>query len=206
MAHEEMKIVLLGDDGVGKSAIVTQYVTANFFDEYDPCTPVSFRKMVSVDDQTVLLDFIEEDCHEFQAFIDQMTRDGDIFIVVYKICSYESYAAVSGYLRHIYEIHEQQVPLIIFGNKTDLGEEERKVSKEDGEEYARDHMALFLEGSAKTAENIDELFVNVLREGREMKKKYGVVDKNHEGEPPPPPPFVRDVDANRGLSVKRAKG
>ena len=51
---------------------------------------------------------------------------------------------------------------ILFGNKNDL-EEERKVSFEEGKEYAEQNRFQFLEGSAKTGNNIKELFTMLVK-------------------------------------------
>ena len=170
--------------------------------------------MFEVDDEPAILDMPEADCLDFQALLDQWVRDGDAFMFVYSISSYDSYRSLSERLRHIYTIHDQEVPILVFGNKIDRGEEKRAVSKDDAEQYAKDHKALFLEGSAKTGENVEEAFRDLLRRTRELgrrsdrreqgKKKTKQQQNEHE-QPPPPPPFVRDVDAPQGLSVKRAK-
>lgn len=47
--------------------------------------------------------------------------------------------------------------IVLIGNKSDLADSNRKVSKEEGEAFAKQQGLLFLETSAKTAENVQEV-------------------------------------------------
>jgi GTPase SAR1 family protein len=72
---------------------------------------------------------------------------------------------------------------MLIGNKTDLGSKLRQVSYEEAEKYAKSEDLLFLEASAKGAENVEEAFVKTAQDVYE-KIKQGVFDVANE---------VRDV-------------
>ena len=102
------------------------------------------------------------------------------------------------------------MPVVIFGNKVDLGEEKRVVSKNDGVEYAIDHKALFMEGSAKTGKNVEEAMKALLRKTKKLGKREEnartKAQNQQNNQPPPPPMYIRDVDEDpRGMTVKPAK-
>jgi GTPase KRas protein len=61
-------------------------------------------------------------------------------------------------------------PFILVGNKSDKFSE-REVSKDEGMALARDLGCRFLETSAKTAQNVEECFVSVIRDLRRLKDK-----------------------------------
>ena len=64
---------------------------------------------------------------------------------------------IDTWINDIREQRGEDVLLVIVGNKTDLNET-RKVTRSDGKAKAREHDSLWLETSAKTGENIDEMF------------------------------------------------
>lgn len=50
---------MVGGGGVGKSALTIQLIQNHFIDEYDPTIEDSYRKQVSIDDETCLLDILD---------------------------------------------------------------------------------------------------------------------------------------------------
>mmetsp|Transcript_22617 Transcript_22617/g.31657 ORF Transcript_22617/g.31657 Transcript_22617/m.31657 type:complete len:101 (-) Transcript_22617:150-452(-) len=63
-------------------------------------------------------------------------------------------------------IEGDPIPLIIVGNKKDLAENNRKVAAEDGNKLAIAWGARYIETSAKTGENVKEVFHSVIRKAR----------------------------------------
>ena len=117
-------------------------------------------------------------------------------------------------MRLVYRIHEQEIPILFFANKFDMGEEKRAVLARDAEVYATEHKALFFEGRAKTKEDVQEALEILVRKARKLGKRYGkrtrYVDNiktqlEEEDNPPPIPEYFREVDEPRGLSIKPAK-
>ena len=68
--------------------------------------------------------------------------------------------------------------IMLIGNKSDL-ESRRAVSKEEGEQFAREHNLFYLETSAKTAANVEEAFVSTARDIYD-KIQRGVFDVSNE--------------------------
>jgi len=55
----EYKLVIVGGGGVGKSALTIQLIQGHFVDEYDPTIEDSYRKQVTIDANTCLLDILD---------------------------------------------------------------------------------------------------------------------------------------------------
>ena len=157
---KELKIFLLGDNGVGKTSLITRFVANHFIDEYDPGMDDSWKKVMEVGGKTVvveIIDVIHEE--ELKSLIQGWVRDSDIFLVLYSIRRFETFKSVPENLEFVYQIKERgDLPIIVVGLKSDL-EIEREVSRKEGEEYVGLHEGvLFMEASAKTGENVVEVF------------------------------------------------
>jgi small GTP-binding protein len=133
MGTNEYRIVVVGAGGVGKSALTVRFIQGNFVEKYDPTIEDSYRKQVEVDGSACMLDIMDTaGQEEYSALRDQYMKTGQGFILVYSITSTTSFEAASKLRTQILRIKEdnQDVPIMLVANKTDL-EEERAVSKDD---------------------------------------------------------------------------
>ena len=160
----EYKLVIVGGGGVGKSALTIQLVQNHFMDEYDPTIEDSYRKQVVLDGEPCVLDLLDTaGQEEYSAMRDSYMRGGEGFLIVYSITSRASFDEVPAFAEQILRVKdEDSVPMVIVGNKCDL-EADRKVSKEEGQQLAREFNALFLESSAKARVNVEEAFFELTR-------------------------------------------
>jgi GTPase SAR1 family protein len=78
---------------------------------------------------------------------------------VYDITRRLTFDHVSTWLKDVSQVANPNMELILVGNKSDL-ESRREVKKEEGEAFARVHGLAFMETSARTASNVDEVFIN----------------------------------------------
>ncbi|KAJ3444924.1 ras-like protein rasd [Anaeramoeba flamelloides] len=173
------KLVVVGGGGVGKSAITIQFVKNYFVDVYDPTIEDSYRRQMLIDKETCLLDILDTaGQEEYSTLKDSYMREGEGFLVVYAINSRNSFDEVSNLKEEITQAKDmEEVPMIIVGNKNDL-ENERQVSKVEGTDLARSFNCPFIESSAKTRTNVDECFVNLVREINKMQKLTQPEEKN----------------------------
>ena len=136
----------MGGGGVGKSACTIQLIQNNFIEEYDPTIgkPVfrriscssqwffilptdllaedSYRKQVTIDDETCILDILDTaGQEEYSAMRDQYMRTGQGFLIVYSIIARASFDEVSSFREQILRVKDaDKVPMVICGNKVDL--------------------------------------------------------------------------------------
>ena len=124
----EYKVVVVGGGGVGKSCLTIQLVNNHFIDVYDPTIEDSYRKQVSIDEETCLLDILDTaGQEEYSAMRDQYMRNGQGFLLVYSITSRGSFKEVSAFREQILRVKDaDRVPMLIVGNKCDL-DGERQV-------------------------------------------------------------------------------
>eukprot|EP00168_Porphyra_purpurea_P007550 TRINITY_DN19501_c0_g1_i1.p2 TRINITY_DN19501_c0_g1~~TRINITY_DN19501_c0_g1_i1.p2 ORF type:complete len:201 (+),score=55.46 TRINITY_DN19501_c0_g1_i1:178-780(+) len=168
----EIKLVLVGVGGVGKSALTITYVSNVWVPEYDPTIEDSHRKQVSVDDVVSMLDILDTaGQEEYSSMQDQWFRQGQGFLVVYSVVNRKSFNEVTPLREKIKRIKDAKtVPMVLVGNKCDL-EDERDVKKEEGEALAAEFECPFFETSAKDHINVDECFRELVREVRRFKEQ-----------------------------------
>ncbi|KAK7222148.1 hypothetical protein V2G26_010151 [Clonostachys chloroleuca] len=162
------KVVILGDGGVGKTAITNQFVVQYYVETYDPTGGEDYRKQTVVDGTPCMVEVLDTAGQdEYVALRDQWIREGDAFLLVFSITSRNSFANVRKYYQQIQNIKKSKVPLILVGNKCDLSSTDREVFTEEAEALAKELNCTFSETSAKTTHNIDETFSNLIRLHRE---------------------------------------
>ena len=99
-------------------------------------------------------------------------------VVVYDITNRQSFDDINFWLNEIKEKANKNTVLLLVGNKCDL-EDERKVSFQEGKDFADNNGIKFIETSAKTNQNVDEAFEilidEVIKNNKDILKK---IDKN----------------------------
>jgi GTPase KRas protein len=160
----EYKLVIVGGGGVGKSALTIQLIQNHFVDEYDPTIEDSYRKQVTIDDETCLLDILDTaGQEEYSAMRDQYMRTGQGFLCVYSITSRSSFDEIASFREQILRVKDKDaVPIVIAGNKCDL-DHERQVTTVEGKDLAKSFQVGFMETSAKARINVEEVFFELVR-------------------------------------------
>ncbi|CAO1307513.1 unnamed protein product [Diamesa hyperborea] len=161
------KIVILGDGGVGKSAVTLQFVSHSFLDYHDPTIEDSYQQQAVIDGEVALLDILDTAGQvEFTAMRDQYMRCGEGFIICYSICDRHSFQEALEYRKLIARVRlTEEIPLVLVANKLDL-QSQRKVSTEEGRNLAMQFGCPFYETSAALRCNVDESFFTLVREIR----------------------------------------
>jgi len=173
------RIVVVGVGGVGKSCLTIQYIADRFIEEYDPTLEDSYRKQVRVDAEECILDIFDTAGQDdFSSIRDQYYRTGDGFLCVYAITLQSSFEDVREFHDAILRVKDvETIPFVLVGNKCDL-EDERKISREEGQELANQLGCKFMEVSAKRRINVDEMFTELVREIMRFRKTQGVTSSS----------------------------
>ncbi|CAL4059635.1 unnamed protein product, partial [Meganyctiphanes norvegica] len=169
---QDYKLCVMGDGGVGKSCLTVQYTQGRFLDYYDPTIEDTYRKQVDVDDIPCMLEILDTAGQEqFESMRDMYMRDGMGFVLVYSIIEKSSIQGLSGLRNNIVKVKDtEDIPMVIVGNKCDL-EEKRAVSKEEGQNQAKEWDAEFFEASAKEKINVNEIFTRLIQLIREKQDR-----------------------------------
>jgi small GTP-binding protein len=160
----EYKIVVLGDGGVGKSALTVQFVQGIFVEKYDPTIEDSYRKQITVDGQQVMLEILDTAGQsQFTAMRDLYMKNGQGFLLCFSITNQSSFNDLGAFREQILRVKDtDNVPMIIVGNKCDL-EDERVVGTDQGNDLAKKFNCEYIETSAKTKINVSECFAKIVR-------------------------------------------
>jgi len=167
----EYKLVVVGDGGVGKSALTIQLIQNHFVEEYDPTIEDSYRKQVVIDGETCLLDILDTaGQEEYSAMRDQYMRTGEGFLLVFAVNEAKSFDNISSYREQIKRVKDSEdVPMVLVGNKYDL--QQRSVDMRIVQETAKAYGIPLIETSAKTRMGVDDAFYTLVREIRKHKEK-----------------------------------
>lgn len=156
-------IVIVGDGGVGKTSLTSQFLFNYFSFEYDPNIEHSFRKQICVDHQTCYIEIIDFTGQGEPSMRDHWLRKGHGFILIYSITSSDSFDEIEVLREQILRVKDcNQVPMVLVGNKCDL-ENERQINTHDASWYADLHSIPFFETSTKNIINVDESFFELVR-------------------------------------------
>jgi len=173
-AAREVKVVLLGDAGVGKSSLVLRFVT-NSFDKYSESTiGASFMsKLLLVDGAPIKYQIWDTAGQEkYHSLAPMYYRGAAAAIIVYDITRAASFQTLKNWVRELQQLGPENIVLAVCGNKSDL-EEKREVSTAEAKAYAAEIGALFLESSAKLNKNVADVFTDISRRLPKPQEAFG---------------------------------
>ncbi|XP_066591452.1 GTP-binding protein Rit2-like isoform X1 [Prorops nasuta] len=173
------KIVVLGDGGVGKSAVTLQFVSHSFLDYHDPTIEDSYQQQAVIDCEAALLDILDTAGQvEFTAMRDQYMRCGEGFMICYSVTDRHSFQEVLEYRKLISRVRaNEDIPLVLVGNKFDL-QNHRQVTTEEGKALANQLGCPFYETSAALRQFIDDAFYSLVRQIRARERSRNSVRKH----------------------------
>ncbi|XP_028783011.1 ras-related protein RABF1-like [Neltuma alba] len=159
-----VKLVLLGDSGVGKSCIVLRFVRGQF----DPASKVTvgasfLSQTIALQDSTTVRFEIWDTAGQerYAALAPLYYRGAAVAVIVYDITRPESFYKAQYWVKELQKHGSPDIIMALVGNKADL-QEKREVPVQDALEYAEKNGMFFIETSAKTADNINELFEDIV--------------------------------------------
>ncbi|KAK9893765.1 ras related protein 1b [Cystobasidium minutum MCA 4210] len=166
------KVVILGSGGVGKSALTCQYVYNVFVENYDPTIEDQYQRIVEVDGIKVQLELLDTaGTEQFMALHSIYMKSGDGFVLVFSVTSMESLNELSSLrdqilrLKEVDGLHEDNVPLVLVGNKVDLYEERRVPREIPVALTAQTWRGVpYYETSARKNLNVANVFEDVVRQ------------------------------------------
>jgi small GTP-binding protein len=160
-----MRLALVGDSGVGKSNILSQFMNQKFTPTHIATIAAGFEtKTIEVHGHKGEFQLWDTSGQpKFRALMPLYIRGAVGALVFYDVTSSASFASIGSWLEELRKAARPQVAIILVGNKADC-EELRAVSFEEGKSFADREQLLFIETSAKDGTNISEAFEMVTAE------------------------------------------
>ena len=157
--HYIFKYIIIGDSSVGKSNILLRYVYEKFNEEFQSTLGVEFSaKNLEINNKIYRIQIWDTAGQEsFRSITRFYYKNSVCAFIVYDITNRDSFLNIKSWLDDIQKQCPKTVLLILVGNKIDLNDE-RQVSYDEGANFAQENNILFFETSAKSGENINELF------------------------------------------------
>ncbi|EAX90711.1 small GTP-binding protein, putative [Trichomonas vaginalis G3] len=154
-----IKLVLLGDSGVGKTSIVTQYVSGSAPENVNPTIGAAFvTKDVNIDGQNLELLIWDTAGQEvYRGLAPMYYRSALIAFIVYDVTKAETFDSVSYWIRELKTNVEENIVILVCGNKVDL-EDKRTVEFQTAQNMATENGALYAETSATTGTGVSRMF------------------------------------------------
>lgn len=162
-----LKVIILGDSGVGKTSLMNQYVNKKFSRQYKATIGADFlTKEVMIDDKLVTMQIWDTAGQErFQSLGVAFYRGADSCVLVYDITDTKSFDSLAGwreeFLVQAAPNNPDEFPFVCVGNKVDLADTQRAVPKSKSAEWAKQNNMQNFEASAKDATNVETAFKEI---------------------------------------------
>ena len=155
---EKNRVCVLGDSFVGKTGITTQLSAQHFITKYNKTIGAAYQTAdYPIKGKSYRLAIWDTAGDErYFSLLPLYTRSANVALIVYSITDRASFDSVGKYIKMLKESAPDDIIKIIIGNKKDQ-EKERKVSKKEGEQLARQFGAQFIEISATNTKEVNKI-------------------------------------------------
>ena len=185
------KTLIIGDTNVGKSNLLLRYVKNDFSVDMKSTVGVEFGskilKILGINIKAQIWDTAGQE--RYRSMTSSYFKGSKGVLIVYDITNQSSFESVDRWINEFRMKSDENSSIIIVGNKNDL-EEERKVTKEEGEEKAKKFNLGFFETSAKDGKNVDDAFKclfekvvdNYIKKKEKSEKKGELLQSDENGD------------------------
>ena len=157
------KILILGDYSVGKTSFLNRYVSNSFLSKTLSTLGVEYvlKNAKMKDGSIVKLQIWDTVGQErFRTITKSFFKGAHAIVLIFSVIDSDSFNNVRKWITQIRDSADKDVILILAGNKNDC--EDRKVDKSEAEELANEFDIKYFDCSAKTGENINKAFEELI--------------------------------------------
>ena len=199
MSVESFKVVLVGESGVGKTSIITQFIDQTFQEDIQSTTGGTFSTKSVVCDGGKILKFEIWDTagqEKYRSLTTMFYKDANAAVMVYDVTRKDSFEEIKNYWSNqIKDSSPENIILAIAANKSDLIELEA-VDEGEARNFAKELNAIFVTTSAKSSEGINSLF-------EEIAKKYsGATNVTIKADEDVEEPQAQEQKNNNGIKIE----
>lgn len=153
-----MKILLIGDSGVGKSCLLVRFVDDKFNPSFITTIGIDFKiKTVEINGKKIKLQLWDTAGQErFRTITTAYYRGAMGIILVYDVTDEKTFANIKTWFKTVTEHANDEAQLLLVGNKSDM--DTRIVTFEQGDGLSKELGIPFIESSAKNDDNVNDIF------------------------------------------------
>eukprot|EP01084_Bolivina_argentea_P024267 45235_1 len=178
------KFTIIGDSGVGKSCLMMRFADDTFNESFITTIGVDFRfRTINVDDKIVKLQIWDTAGQEkFKTITSSYYRNAHAVMIVYDVSDRKSFNNIDQWLSDIEKFCPSKVCKMIIGNKCDIDPADREITIQHANQYAQNLNISYIETSAKTADNVENAFYQMVQQliknKAEQTNAIGAIDLN----------------------------
>eukprot|EP01080_Neovahlkampfia_damariscottae_P007819 gene7819-12292_t len=160
-----IKLLLIGDSGVGKSCLLLRFSDDTFTTSFITTIGIDFKiRTIELDGKRIKLQIWDTAGQErFRTITTAYYRGAMGILLTYDVTDEQSFQNIRNWMNNIEEHAAENVNKILLGNKCDL-QEKKVVDTGRGQALADEYNILFLETSAKNNTNVEEAFFSIARD------------------------------------------
>lgn len=156
-----VKVVIIGDSGVGKSALMVRKCEGTYNDAFISTIGVDYRyQNIPVDGKTVKLQIWDTAGQErFRTITASYYRNNDVVLIVYDVSNHASFDHVAYWIEECSRRNNRKYLTFLIATKCDT--KDRRVTTQEGIDFAKKHNLPYFETSAKTGDGVDAAFLEI---------------------------------------------
>jgi len=195
-----IKLLLIGDSGVGKSCLLLRFSEDSFTPSFITTIGIDFKiRTVDIDGKKIKLQIWDTAGQErFRTITTAYYRGAMGILLVYDVTEEKSFLSIRNWIANVDQFAQEGVNRILIGNKSDMSSK-RTVDYAAGKALADEYGIRFLETSAKNSTNVDEAFISL---ARDIKKR--TIDATPVA--PKPQGNNGNVDLNASAEADHSRG
>lgn len=160
-----IKIVLIGDTGVGKTNLLSRFSRDQFNPDSKSTIGVEFAtKTLELDGKTIKAQIWDTAGQErYRAITSAYYRGAIGALLLYDVSASLTFNSLTRWLKELRENADSNMVVMLVGNKCDLTET-RAITTDEGVEFAKSQNLMFIETSARDSTNVQEAFSKLISE------------------------------------------
>jgi small GTP-binding protein len=168
---EDVKLVVLGNSGVGKTSMIIRFITDNYKVDIDSTIGASYMtKIVNLGSSYLKINIWDTAGQErFRSIVHMYYKDIGVAILVYDLTNSDSFSRLSWWYSEMRQHIDYNLTVVVVANKEDLVLQE-KVPLEEAKEFADSIGAMYFRTSAKTNAGITEMFMQIAQQVTEIRR------------------------------------
>lgn len=156
----EIKLLTLGDSGVGKTSLLMRYADDSFSESFITTIGIDIKfRYLEIDGKTVKVQVYDSAGQErFRSITTSFYRRANGLLLVYDVTDRASFEHIANWMHDIERNADPDISIVLVANKSDCPKNKLAVTEEEGKVLAEQFKIPFIQTSAKTNTNVSEAF------------------------------------------------